>query len=195
MNRLAVTIRRRGEARPERQSGAVLFVGLVILIGLILLGVVYSQSAIIQERLAGNYRDLSVAFEAGEAGGRWGAAWLQSLAGNSLNRPWPCVSGCDQTSAVWDLGQYPTHPGPSASFWAAARTYGIDPSNDQDLGQKVPGTHEQPRFVIEQQFFKRDDLAGEPQKGVAFYRVTAKGTGERANSDAVLRSVLAKRFE
>jgi Tfp pilus assembly protein PilX len=48
---------------------------------------------------------------------------------------------------------------------------------------------------MEQQYFRRDDLAGDPQKGLAYYRVTARGIGQRSNSDAVLRSVVAKRFE
>ena len=179
----------------SRQGGAVLFVGLIILLGLIVLGVTYSQSAIIQERLAGNYKDLSRAFQSSEAGGRWGSAWLQSLGGDALSRPWACDSSCDQTWVVWNIGQYPTEPGPRDAIWTGARPYGVNPANDEDLMMRVPAVHDQPRYILEQQHFRRDDLAGEPQQGVAYYRVTARGIGERPNSDAVVRSVLAKRFQ
>ena len=75
---------------PARQKGEVLLVGLGIFVVLALLGVTYAQSAIMQERLAGNFKDLSVAFQSAEAGTRWPSAWLQSLGGNTLSRPFPC---------------------------------------------------------------------------------------------------------
>lgn len=184
-----------GGCAGHRQEGAVLFLGLIMLLMLTLLGAVYFQDAIVQGRLAGNYKDLGQAFEASEAGGRWGASWLQSRGGGSLDRPWPCASECDQSFPVWHVGQHPTDPQPTNGLWATAKSYGIDPASDEDLLMRVPLVHQQPRYVMEQQYFRRDDLAGDPQKGVAFYRVTALGIGQRPNSDAVLRSVVAKRFE
>lgn len=179
----------------RRQSGVVLFLGLMLLLMLTLLGAVYFQDAIVQGRLAGNFKDLGQAFEASEAGGRWGASWLQSRGGGALERPWPCALECDQSSPVWHIGQYPAEPQPSDGLWATANSYGIDPGSDEDLLMRVPLVHDQPRYIMEQQYFRRDDLAGDPQKGLAYYRVTARGIGQRSNSDAVLRSVVAKRFE
>ena len=180
---------------PARQKGAVLLVGLGIFVVLALLGVTYAQSAIMQERLAGNFKDLSVAFQSAEAGTRWPSAWLQSLGGNTLSRPFPCRGSCDMTAQVFEVGELEHYPTPHDELWASARSFGTDPSNDEDLGVSLPVVDSQPRFVIEQQFFARDDLAGDPQKGVAFYRATSIGTGMRKNSDAIVRSVLAKRFE
>lgn len=178
-----------------RQRGAVLMVGLVLLMALVILGVAASQSAIIQERLAGNFRDTSLAFESAEAGTRWSSAWLQSLGKTSLSRPFPCSSGCDNDSPVWEVGVYPTDPAPTDETWDDARQYGIDPSNDEEVAGGIPLVHDQPAFIMEQQIFLRDDLAGDPQKGVAFYRVTGKGTGQRQASAAIVRAVVAKRFE
>jgi type IV pilus assembly protein PilX len=48
---------------PSRQRGAVLFVGLVLLILMALLGVAGMQSTMLQERMAGNYRTLNLAFQ------------------------------------------------------------------------------------------------------------------------------------
>lgn len=191
--RLTISMVRSGS--PGRQKGAVLLVGLAILVVLAVLGISFSQSAIMQERLAGNFKDLSLAFQSSEAGVRWPSAWLQSLGGNTLSRPFACEGTCDSSAKVVKVGQFPSHPLPADSYWPSARGYGVDPNDDSDLGMSVPMVSSQPRFVIEQQYFRRDDLAGDPQKGVAFYRTTSLGTGQRNNSDAVVRSVLAKRFE
>lgn len=180
---------------PGRQKGAVLLVGLGIFVVLALLGVTYAQSAIMQERLAGNFKDLSVAFQSAEAGTRWPSAWLQSLGRNTLSRPFPCGGDCDSSAQVVVVGQFPSNPTPTDEFWGSARSFGVDPSTDESLGMSIPVVHTQPKFVIEQQFFRRDDLAGDPQNGVAFYRATSVGTGLRRSSDAVVSAVLAKRFE
>jgi type IV pilus assembly protein PilX len=50
------------------QKGAVLFVGLMILVLLALIGVAGMQGTILQERMSGNYRTQNVAFQNAEAG-------------------------------------------------------------------------------------------------------------------------------
>jgi hypothetical protein len=122
-------------------------------------------------------------------------SWLQSLGGAVLSRPFPCNADCDETTPVREVGYYPAHPGPKNDYWEDAGIYGIQPVDGEDLGYSVAMVYEQPRYVMEQQFFLRDDLAGDPQQGVAFYRVTAKGIGSRPNSDAIVSAVIAKRFE
>jgi len=177
------------------QRGAALPVALILLVVLLISILVASQTAIIQQRLTGNFRDISSAFQAAEAGARWSAAWLQSRGNSSLSRPFPCSSSCDNTFRVWAAGNYPANPEPSNALWSSARSYGTDPTDDSDLSMAVPGVHSQPRYIMEQQSFLRDDLAGDPQKGVAFYRITSKGTGSRSQSEAIVTAVLAKRFE
>lgn len=179
----------------SRQQGAVLLVGLMVLVVMALLGVAYAQVSVIQERLAGNFKDLSIAFQSSESASRWGMSWLQSLGGEVLSRPFPCNAICDETTPVREVGFYPNHPHPKNTFWQTAGVYGIRPLDGVDLGYSVAMVYEQPKYVMEQQFFMRDDLAGDPQKGVVFYRVTAKGIGQRPNSDAIVSAVIAKRFE
>ncbi|MSQ98698.1 MAG: hypothetical protein EXR85_05295 [Xanthomonadales bacterium] len=179
----------------KKQNGAVLLVGLMLLVVLVVLGVAGFQSAIIQEKLSGNFRDQSVAFEAAEAGTRWSSAWIQSLGKGALARPFPCSSGCTNTSRVWEQGVYPDSPTPKDALWSTARAYGTNPTNDSNLAVSVPMVHSQPTFIMEQQIFLRDDLAGAPNKGVAFYRISGRGIGERSSSSAIVRAVIAKRFE
>lgn len=178
-----------------KYDGAALPIALILLVVLLFSIIVSSQSAIIQQRLTGNFKDKSVAFQAAESGARWSSAWLQSLGQAVLSRPFPCSSSCDNTFRVWAIGQYPTNPGPNSTFWADARSYGMNPTDDSSLTMTVPGVYTQPRYIMEQQNFLRDDLAGDPQKGIAFYRITALGTGARSKSEAVVTTVLAKRFE
>ena len=184
-----------GHALPSRQRGAVLVVGLIVLLVLLLLGLSYAQSGLMQGRMAGNMKDLSVAFQSSEAGLRWPAAWLQSLGGNTLSRPFPCVGECDASAKVLALGNVSSRPQPKDDFWEISKAFGVNPADNSDMGHSVPMVAAQPRFTIEQQYFRRDDLAGNPQLGVAYYRVTAMGKGKRSGSDSVVRAVLAKRFE
>ena len=186
----------RMQQRPQqKQKGAVLIIGLMLLLVLVILGVASSQGAIIQEKLAGNFRDIGLAFRSAEAETRWSSAWLQSLGRSSLSRPFPCLTDCDNVSRVWDHGVHPSSPSPNDETWDRARAYGVDPSDDSSLDVSLPLVYDQPRYIMEQQQFLRDDLAGDPQKGVAFYRVTGRGLGARPTSTAIVRAVIAKRFE
>lgn len=61
---------------PRCQNGAALLVGLLLLLVLSLLGVTAMQASTVQERLAGNTRDLNTAFQAAEAALREGESLL-----------------------------------------------------------------------------------------------------------------------
>lgn len=64
-----------GTAR--RQSGAVLFVSLILLLVLTLIGVFAMRGTTMEERMAGNMRDHSMGFETGEAGLRDGEQFME----------------------------------------------------------------------------------------------------------------------
>ena len=55
---------------PARQQGAVLYVALVMLIILALIGIVGMQVSVMQERMAANYRNVNIAFQAAERDAR-----------------------------------------------------------------------------------------------------------------------------
>lgn len=52
---------------PRRQSGAILFISLILLVILTVLGVVGLRMSVMQERMGGNQRDREIAFEAAES--------------------------------------------------------------------------------------------------------------------------------
>jgi len=185
-----------------KQRGAALIVGLLLLVVMILLALTASNSANMQEKLAGNFRDASLAFQSTEAGTRWGASWLQSLgASTGQPRPFPCSSSCTASaaSAVWVTGQYdPTTFDWNSNGWS----YGQSPTDTSVVSgfsassvQSSLLVYSPPKFVLEEQFFARDDLAVSQERGVVYYRVIARGIGQRASTERVISILLAKRYQ
>lgn len=178
-----------------KQRGAALIMGLLVLVIMILLTLTATGSTMMQNRMAGQFRDSSLAFQASEGASRWGMMWLLSLDG--AFRPFPCAGTCNADSRVWAVGEYPFEPAHEDSLWTAARSYGIDPADDQAVSppQSIPMVAAQPQYIIEELYFERDDLAGPPQLGVAYYRVTSLGHSATGKSHATISAVLGKRYE
>ncbi len=185
-----------------KQRGAALILGLLLLVVMILLALTASNSSIMQAKIAGNFRDASLAFQSTEAGARWGAAWLQSLgASTGQLRPFPCSSSCTASAAtsVWATGQYD----PATFDWTKnGWSYGQNPTDasvvsgfDASAVESSLLTVSPPKFVLEEQFFARDDLAVSQERGVVYYRVIARGNGQRAKTERIISTLLAKRFQ
>lgn len=190
------------QPRLRRQGGAALIMGLLVLMIMIMITLTATSSTMMQNRMAGQFRDSSLAFQASEGASRWGMMWLLSLDGGF--RPFPCAASCNADSRVWARGQYPwskdQFPKPSnqsISVLTGVRSYGIDPADDQAVSppQSIPMVAVQPQFIIEELYFDRDDLAGPPQLGVAYYRVTSLGHSATDKNHAVISAVLGKRYE
>lgn len=89
---------------PRKQSGAALYVALIMLILLALIGIVALQVAGLQERMSSNYQAASMAFQNAEGAARAQEATLKSsvLAGMSPSTnvpPTDCMTGHD--AAGW----------------------------------------------------------------------------------------------
>lgn len=180
----------------QKQRGAALIMGLLVLVIMVLLTLPATSSTLMQNRMAGNFRDASLAFQASEGSSRWAMMWLLSL--DDLHRPFACAGSCDVDSRVWLIGQYPSeirHDTPGV--WDSARSYGVDPLTDSAVSppQSIPLVPVQPQYVMEEIYFDRDDLAGPPQLGVAYYRVVSLGHSVTDNNHAVLKAVMGKRYQ
>ena len=102
-------------------------------------------------------------------------------------------------------------PWTDPEYWINGRFYGEDPGlacgtppclldgNTQydltDASRDERAYARQPRYLLEEQFVDRDDLAGDPQQGRVFYRVYGASTGERPTTISVLQSAVAKRYQ
>lgn len=168
------------------QAGAVLFVSLIMLLVLTVIGVTAMQTTTLEEKMAGNLRDQTMAFQAAEAALREGETWLS----NEPVEPVPQPSGCNSTgtvvyqlndcnvlnSALWDNTSTPV-------YRAYAGTL-----------QKIATA---PRYLIEYHSFIKDSLTTGQQgdeTGRVTFRATARGTGGSNAARAHTQSTYTRRF-
>lgn len=177
-------IRPRGHAAPRGERGAVLIIGLVLLLALTLIGVTAMRGTTMEERMAGNLRDKSLAFEAAEAALR--AAEIQ------MNRDWvnQPISRLPPDCEVCQVPpEDPMDHDDIGAVWESNGGY------VQTVTDNVPaGVAADPQYIIEELFFQPDDLSPATFTGVQYYQVTARGIGGSPNAQSILQSTFARRF-
>jgi type IV pilus assembly protein PilX len=166
------------------QKGATLVIALLMLLVLTVLGLASMQMTRLEERMAGNSRDVNLAFQGAEAGLRDAEEGLRVLTA----RPTPCVA---TPCIVWrkdfmppDLRDQPT------SWWTTnAREYGVAGT------QEVTDVTRDPLLVVEDLGFVPDSLAvgHGPPEGRNFYKITADSSGASNTAEAVLESTYTRR--
>lgn len=164
-----------------RQQGAVLFIGLIMLLIMSLIAITGMQSATLEERMAGNTRDNMVAFQAAEAALKAGEALLDS--------------GTLTLNLFDDDGSDGFYDNTYATIWSAidwdntdSRTYtGFNPENvstpPRFVIQRIAETQVAPKVVLE------NYGEGDVSKTVQIFRLTSRGTGGSDNTAVVLQSV------
>jgi type IV pilus assembly protein PilX len=179
-------------AATGNQRGAVLVIGLIILVVMTILGITAMQSTVVEEKMAGNFKDKDVAFRAAEAGLQEGLSYLESQAeppradASGSQNVWPgctvqdgdtCV-GRGSISLLETSGQAVDY---DAAAWGAA---GSAP---------LTGVAAQPRIAIEHRYVPPLDVEAAAQgRGVHFYTVSALGYGASARTKVLLQSTVAK---
>jgi type IV pilus assembly protein PilX len=170
----------------HRQQGAILVTSMLLLIVLTVLGVAMMRMTNMQERMAGNTRDMNLALQGAEAALRDAEdrlsparQVLRPLATGAAN----CVF-CSRTAlpiAIQDTAQY---------NWSNAQEYGASGSQD------ITGLAADPRYTIAEMGFVPDDrLEGQdPPTGRDFYQITARSTGASGNANVVLQTTFPRRF-
>jgi type IV pilus assembly protein PilX len=162
------------------QQGAALILSLILLLVLTLLGLSSMRTALLEERMAGNMRDLSLAFEAAEAGLREAELWLDQR---------PVEAALATEYFVYAPDTAPDLTDQTHTWWQndeKTAAYGIADSNPLDE------VRSQPRFVIEDRGFVKDDLDPANIAGIQFFRVTARGTGGTDTAQALTQNTYAK---
>lgn len=176
-------IRHQPSADRDRQRGAVLFVSLVILLVMTLIGVTAMQTTTLEEKMAGNMRDMNLAFQAAERALRAGEAEVEGLfsTGGFVD---------DKSNHKHTLGNAPN---PFADdIWTDPATEAIDLNGAgaryfiEAVGD-VEGTGAKEVTV---------GGYGESSGGgtVNALRVVARGTGVTGSSAVVLQSYYGKLF-
>ena len=165
----------------KNQRGSILIVSLMILVVLTMIGVSSMSTTSLQERMAGNFRDRQIAFQAAELA----LAYAEDFANTNINS----ASIFNDTN-----GYYSQYNGPTsfnafnASWWTT--------TTSQALPTAITQVRTQPRFVIEY----RGDIGqeegtsinlsgyGESTGGgqISNFRVTVRATGLSANTLVIL---------
>jgi type IV pilus assembly protein PilX len=175
--------------RPDRasQNGAVLVVSMLLLLVLTILAIGASQTTRLQERMAGNTRDVDLAFQASEAGLRAAEDFLSNPA-TSLA---PCSNPASATCYVLQQGHFANTDltRQTDTWWRTnGKPYGAPTT------QEVQGVVEEPRFVVEEFQTVPFSLTvghGAPPVKV-FYKSTAWAHGGTETSQAVVESVFSR---
>ena len=169
--------------RYRPQEGVVLVIGLIFLLIMTLIGVSAIQTTTLDEKMAGNSRDRSLAFQAAEAALRdaeqdiWNsnAAYARALSGLT-NFTADC--GASTTTTESDDGLCYNGPGGSGTpIWTT-----VDMTTEPSVPYgrftgkpAIPTVSAQPRYLIEG--FKQT-LPGNVG-GSYYYRITARAQGAR----------------
>lgn len=169
------SIRNDGGSIVSRQQGAVLITGLIFLIILTLMGTTAMQGTLLEEKMAGNLRDETLAFQAAEAALRSGERFLEQVT-------LPEFNGSD------GLYHHADFPMPDPVNWQDWETSG------KTIDVTMDGVAIQPRYVVEQ--LPSVPLMGEggsaQQSGsslnATMFRIIARGVGGNDATMVVLQS-------
>ncbi len=163
----------------RQQRGAVLFVGLIILLLMTMIGVTAIQVTTQQERMAGNLRDRNIAFQAAEIGLIEGerAAWNATVYnGNGSYR----LEGAASV-IMPDVS--------SSAAWTGSKS--------QEIGGDIKGTAARPRYMMEYQeeqgAIQHIDLSSLGFKADAF-RVVVRAVGGRGDTPIILESTYTRPY-
>lgn len=178
---------RTGCRRPAAQRGVVIVVVLIFLVLLALLGLDSMQANVLQEKEAGNARDVNIAFQAAEAALRTGELYVV----NTVTEATPFSATCAGGRCVPSTTGTPVWTDPGLAVWATA-------ANHSTMAANINGVAAQPVYIIE--------LMGEVPPGtgdsmaIGFasrlkpnaYRITALGYGGTSTTQVMLQSIYIK---
>ncbi len=187
----------------RRQRGITLLTGLVLLAAISLLALVATSSMVLQLRMAGNFEDKQLALQNSSLAVIQGEGFLYSI-GHDGRAP-ECQVGCFNLplSAIihppLDVPAFPEYEDPN--WW---RSKAVDAALDPLSGMRVESASakgaDPPRFLIEEVYF--DPLTGvsvaadaPPVKGIGYYRVLGRGSGQGAAAVAVTESIVARPWQ
>jgi type IV pilus assembly protein PilX len=181
----------------SRQSGTALITSLLLLLVLTVLGIVMMRTSVMQERMAGNTRDLNMALQGGEAGLRYGEAIIAALPSSPTPIPSPAVP----CTVICDIGVLPMAIADLAQFdWTNvnnATKYGQGGVPASLSGAAGSGMlSEEPRYAIEYVGFIPNgaEAATTWGDGRVVFQVTSRSTGGSGMTNTVVRSTYARRF-
>lgn len=179
---------------PVRQRGAILIFCLVFLLVLTMMGVSSMESAVLEERMAGNLQDQNAAFQAAETSLQTAENWLLE------QQFWPETSA-DGSTTVWERDAADPDAADSLHWWQDASRDDSEWWEDNAIAVAgVEGVAAQPRYIIEElsEISTGQSIAigtGQESRVRVFHRVTARGTGVGDTAVVQLQSTFVKSYD
>lgn len=172
-----ITSNKRNLKLPQQQRGAVLIVGLIMLLVMTLLSVSSLSGSSLEERMASNYRDRQVAFQAAEVALRQGE---RLTASNTVKTAYStaCTNGLC-LGDLWDGLVYP-------EYWTDSTVWSTPAKH---ITYAVTGITTPAKIIIEYMGKKASDPSmGGQVTDPTIFRITALGYGQSSNSQVMLQS-------
>lgn len=167
--------------KKNKQQGVALIVSLIMLLLLTLLAVSSMNTTILEEKMAGNYKDRNMAFQAAEAGLRTGETYLNDTSFVDL----PVFDGT--TAGLYK----PTQSG-------LPRWQTVTWTKDSGTVREYSGTLKvatKPLYIIEE-LLTVDEGGDDIEAGIAqenqYYRVTTEAVGGTDSAVVILQSTYKK---
>ena len=152
----------------QHQSGAVLAISLIVLLLLTLIGITAAQVTGLEEKMAGNFRDRNLAFQAAESALRAGEEKTSTL---------PLCPIVAQVGGYYAHTDAPIITDGIGSVWTNPNNYYN--YSGQILEQVAKAA--QPKYIIQ----CINSIPGPP----TLFRITARGTGGTTDAVVILQSI------
>jgi type IV pilus assembly protein PilX len=168
-----------------RQKGAVLIVSMLLLLVMTILALSISQTTTMEERMAGNARDMELAFQSAEASNKFAEFKLSKLSNIVACTTTAIGAGCD-AYGQGQLGvvEFATQ---AQTYWTSNGVeYGVANSHD------ITEVNEDP-FFIPQQLARVNDTKELPSSGVIYFEITSRSVGKASSTTALTQEVIATR--
>ena len=181
----------------RRQEGAILVIALLFLVLLTIIGISSISSVTLEERMAGNLREQTTAFQAAESALRDAEIDLEKDIGGTGNRDPMTVAthfanDCSGAFTVGLCKQPAAPPGTwqteivTASAWNWTDANKTVAYGTYTGSAAVAGVVRPPRYVIEYLEEKDDSSTAPPTR---FFRITARGWGASDTSTVTLQTI------
>lgn len=188
-------------ASKQKQQGAVLIVSLILLVLMTIVAVTGMRRTSIEEHMAGNLRDQTVAFQAAEAALRDAEAYLADLLATSVVLP-----AFDGTHGLYATSSTLMKSVKSPTWWKDTNNSTLTYRGTLNINGKLI-LAQKPRYIIEQMevnlgedssatsnnsaiFGPKADAVNQIQ---TLYRITAYGQGVNDASSVILQATTVVR--
>jgi type IV pilus assembly protein PilX len=177
----------------KQQKGAILVFCLIFLTVLTMMGVSSMESTTLEERMSGNMRDYTMAFQSAESAIKAAEAWLV------VQTNLPLVSG-DGSTTVWSENSMDQSATDGMYWWQHANADGDWWNNNGVAITGVAEVSTQPRYIIEE--YRTVDSGqsisiggGETKVPRVFHRVTARGVGVNATTSVSVQTTFVQTYD